>query len=126
MPITVRWDDPQQNIVRYDFIGMWTWSDYELAVQEAFRLMSSVDHPVYAIADFSASGPMPAGGFNNVRNAITRAPSNFQSIALVGTSLFIKSVVRVFAQVYRDLGQRMIVVDSEDDARAAFQASASD
>lgn len=62
MSITVSWDDDAQTILRWDFVGMWTWDELERELAATAQRMNDRPSPVSAICDLTCSGPLPATG----------------------------------------------------------------
>ncbi len=118
MPIQVAWDNDEQTVIRYDFQGSWSWSDYSQAVEEADRMMLSVDHTVDAIANLQHSRGLPTGAIHHVRRTITKAPPQLGVIVIAHPSLFVQAMTTAFNRVYPHLGERILLADTLDEARA--------
>ena len=60
MPVSISWDDEAKTIIRWDYVGKWTWAEVERASEEALALMNSAAYPICLIHDFSHSAGLPA------------------------------------------------------------------
>jgi hypothetical protein len=117
MPIHVDWDDAEQTIIRYTFSSPWTWNDYRAAIDRAWELAQSVDHPTDTITDMSNSRLWPEGLFTNIRKSVVEIPDTTQSVVLVGGGMFVEMSISVLRRVYRSPGARFLTAHSLDEAR---------
>ena len=53
MPIHVFWDNPEQNIVRQEFVGRWTSDEYVKNVLMMYDMIRVVPHKVHIIVDMT-------------------------------------------------------------------------
>jgi hypothetical protein len=117
MTVKASWDNETKTTIRYDFEGQWTWEEFRAAVQEAFALTRSVTHTVDTISNFPADTRLPANAFLQFRRAMADAPKNRGTTAIVSNTSFIKMMVSVFSKVNKQLGERLVIVSSLDEAR---------
>jgi hypothetical protein len=117
MGITVVWDNDEQTIMRYDFEGQWVWSEFFAATAEAFTLTRSVTQTVDSISNFKPGAALPSDALFQFRRAMATAPKNRGVTVIVGGSTLIKTMVIVFGKVNRQLGERLFLADTLDQAR---------
>jgi hypothetical protein len=122
MPITVTWDNDDQTAIRYDFDGRWTWSEFHRAANEAFALTRSVTQTVDSISYFKPGVTLPPDALFQFRHAMADAPSNRGTTVIVGGSAFIVMMVSIFSKLNKALGERLLVANSLDQARALLAA----
>lgn len=119
MGIQVDWFDAEQkNIVRYEFIGSWTWDELYNAVNQVNTLMASVDHTVYVIVDFRQGRGVPGGALTHMRSSTMRAADNWGGGVFLGINTFLQALVGTFIKVYPRLGERYQTADSIEHAIA--------
>lgn len=117
MSITVQWDNDDKTVIRYDFTGYWNWTEFREQAQTAFAMTRSVEHHVDTISNFLPGTHIPKDAFLHFRRVMTDAPPNRGVNVIVGASQFIRVLVTVFSRVYTQLGKRLILADSLEDAR---------
>lgn len=123
MPITIDWDSPDHHVIRYDFVGTWTWQEYHAAVQQVADLLANVAQPVAIIANFTESGPLPNDSIRNVRRALDNSPDNWSEVIVVGGGMFIRMMVSTFGRLYPAMGGRIHAVATLEAARAHVEAN---
>ncbi|MBZ0281837.1 MAG: hypothetical protein K8L97_13945 [Anaerolineae bacterium] len=107
MSVQADWFDPEQkNIIRYEFVGSWTWDDLYAAMNQVNTLMASVDHTVYIIIDFRQGRGVPGGALTHMRSSTMRAADNWGGGVFLGINTFLQALVSTFIKVYPRLGDR--------------------
>jgi hypothetical protein len=122
MGITVLWDNDEHTVIRYDFEGQWIWSEFFVATGDAFTLTRSVSHTVDSISNFMPGAALPSDALFQFRRAMATAPPNRGVTVIVGGSTLIKTMVIVFGKVNRQLGARLFLADTLDQARTLLSA----
>jgi hypothetical protein len=122
MSVTVQWDNDQKTIIRYDFVGYWDWADFREKAQEAFSMTRSVEHQVDTISNFLPTTHIPKDAFIHFRRVMTDAPKNRGVNVIVGASQFIRALVTIFSRIYQQLGNRLVLADSLEQARNLLQS----
>ena len=122
MGVNVLWDNDAHTAIRYDFEGQWTWSEFDAATKTAFELTRSVDHAVDSISNFRPGALIPSNALFQFRRAMVDAPKNRGITVIVGSSTFIKTLVSVFSRLNRSFGERLLLADTLDQARALLLA----
>jgi hypothetical protein len=121
MGVTVQWDDDAKTVIRYDFEGDWDWTEFGVKAQEAFAMTRSVEHKVDTISNFKPGAKVPQDAFFQFRRAMTKAPKNRGITVIVGATLFIRTLVTVFSRIYKQLGERLQLADSLEQAQTILQ-----
>lgn len=117
MSVQADWfDTEQKNIIRYEFVGSWTWDDFYTAMNHVNELMATVDHTVYIIIDFRQGRGVPGGALTHMRSNTLRAADNWGGGVFVGINGFLKAIVNTFVQVYPRLGNRYQTAESIEEA----------
>lgn len=84
MGISIGWDNEEKTIMRFEYVGEWTWESFYENIEAANHLMDTVNHPVVSIIDMSASNHLPFGAGVHIRNVIRMSQSHNNS----GISVF--------------------------------------
>ena len=114
MPVQVSWGNPQKTIIHAVFGEAWTLEEYHAMIDDIHKLVTSVDHTVHIISDFSANRVSPAKMLSAGRhvenrktpnsgiNIIVNAGSFLKAMAQVSMRLFLKDVKIAFADSLQD------------------------
>ncbi len=122
MGVNISWDNGEKTALRYDFKGRWTWEEFDAAALEAFAMTGSVTHTVDSISNFEIGATLPPNALFQFRRAMSKAPPNRGITVIVGGSLFIKTMVTTFSRLNKQLGERLQIADSLEQARALLAA----
>lgn len=115
MTVTVNWDDDTtKRIIRFDFVGLWTWQDYVKSVGISDALIASQNHVVDIIGDFSESKALPPNAFQHVKRAMVSAPSNWGVLVICGNNRVVNTMVTLFRQINREFGDRLYVAANRE------------
>jgi hypothetical protein len=119
MSISVVWDDADQTIICMGMSGRCTWSDIESALDERKRLLESVCHCVYTIADFSHGNIHPSVfDLPRAYRAVSDSPLNAGIAIIVGSSRVMRAMYRVFTSAYPGI-ERQYPIEFRDTLEAA-------
>jgi hypothetical protein len=119
--VTASWDNEEHTIIRYDFDLHWTWDEFNTAAAAAFAMTRSVEHTVDTISNFKPGQLLPPNALFQFRRAMANAPKNRGVNVIVSDSNFIGAMVATFSRFNKQLGERLLVVKTLDDARAALE-----
>jgi hypothetical protein len=117
MNITVSWDNKQKTVIRYDFEGRWTWEEFYSASSQAFAMTCTVKHRVDTISNFKHGSVLPPNALIQFRQVMLNAPKNRGINVIVAHNSFVATLVKIFSNLNKRLGERLAVVDSLDEAR---------
>lgn len=120
--IKVSWDNEAKTILRYDFQGRWTWEDFYAASAQAFAMTHSVQHRVDAISHFHHGSVLPANAMFHFRHAMVSAPANRGMNVIVGANAVVRTLIKMFSSINKQLAARLAIADSLDDARMLLAA----
>ncbi|MBN2472282.1 MAG: hypothetical protein JXN59_16275 [Anaerolineae bacterium] len=124
MPITISWDTEEKKAIRYDFVGEWTWPEFREAVQQTFALMDTVPHTVASIGNFTESGSLPSGAIFELKQVLSNTPPNSGVVVITRGSMFVNTIIQVFTKAYKDLGKKIAVTDTLEEAREIVEKNA--
>jgi hypothetical protein len=100
MSVTVRWHGENQRIIYYEFVGSWTWAEFEPAYDETIRMMDSVDHRIDFILDMLKVEHIPAGAIQRLKRAADFNHPNMGLAVYVGLHPMIVPLGRIFLKLY--------------------------
>lgn len=101
MPIDVKWANDAQNIVHLTFERGWTWEDLKQAIQQADKLIDSVEHTVHLLIDIRNGGiPNDFLGAAGDIFAQGEARANEGKRIVIGAGMFIRAAYRSLQAVY--------------------------
>jgi len=118
MPVQVSWDDAAQTIIRWEYVGKWTWNEVSSTFQQVNQMMRAVEHPVSIIHDLTQSTRMPGGALTQAYRFTSALPENWDISVVVGSGAFVESLLDIFRKVYAKLGDHYKNAPTLDEARA--------
>ena len=100
MSVSAGWDNDQQSVVLYDIKGVWTWLEFEAALQQSIILTFNVIHTVHEIYDMTYSQPFPENSMRFWQNAIRVMPENRGHLVFVGGGKNVASLLSVLGRAH--------------------------
>jgi hypothetical protein len=119
--VEIKWDNEQKTILRYVFIGDWTWDEYLERLNEGRTMMAEIDHPVCVLNDMQKMGKLPPNFASTAKSVISSRPKNTGLAIFLTSNAFFKVMYRVLAQLIPNVPTDYILVTQEADAYAKFQ-----
>jgi hypothetical protein len=120
MPIKVSWDNPEKTIVRYQFIGKWDGSDFEVAIEQAFTMTESVSHKVYVIMDMRKGKRAPDGLMLILKRKLAVLPYNRGMIAIADADKAMQTAVKMLMRINHKYNKRIVMVKDLAEARQSL------
>lgn len=114
--VTLAWDNEQKTILRYTFLGDWTWDEYLERLNEGRVLMAEVEHPVCVLNDMQRMGKLPPNFASTAKSVIASRPKNTGLAIFLTTNAFFKVMYRVLAQLIPNVPTGYILVTKEEEA----------
>jgi hypothetical protein len=115
--VEIRWDNEEKTILRYVFIGDWTWDDYLGCLNEGRKMMAEIEHPVCVLNDMQQMGKLQPNFASTAKSVISSRPKNTGlAIFLTSNTFFYKVMYRVLAQLIPNVPTEYILVNSEEAA----------
>lgn len=117
MPIIVNWDNPQQNIIRLDYVEpVLSWDEYDKAVDAAYELADGIDAMVDIIHN-TGKVNMPSGSaFPHIQRALRIAPPNVGVTVAIVDNTFVRSLLPIILGSLT--GNKIQFARSLDEARS--------
>lgn len=116
MPVTVEWFNDEHTMIRYEFIGRWSWEELHDAIEQVQAMIGGVSHRVDILIDLSQNQGIPSGALTQMRGGTLRANRNWGMGVFIGTGTFIRALLNTFTRVYPKMGERYATADTLDDA----------
>jgi hypothetical protein len=111
MGITVTWDNEDRTSLRLDFAGLWTWEEYDEAVDCAYFMIAQSVQKVDIITNLSRDTTLPGDdSLRHFQRALRQMPSNVGLTVTSGGNSFSRKVFSSF--------QRTLAAGSLGEARA--------
>lgn len=121
MTIKVIWDnDETKTILRYDFIGNWTWNEFYAASAEFHAELDRVNHKVDTIINLTGSTGMPGNVLSHAYSAFQNQHPNDTGLnVIVSKGMLIQILVNTFSRVYSNFTENFEIhlVSSLEEAR---------
>ena len=118
MPITIRQDDDDPNLLWQIFQGQWTVDEYVQSVDEINKAIKAHPKTVDVIADMTLSGSPPAKLLSVAGHLERATPDNRGTVVVVGSGLFVKTLLRVVESLTPRFSKDLYTADTVDDARS--------
>jgi hypothetical protein len=117
MGMSLAWDNEEKTVIRWEFDGEWTWSEYGKLKVVFDSMVSQVDHTVDVIADMSKSPTLPKSSLTQFKKYNRTTPPNRGLIVFVGTNTIVRIMAEALGNVFRGLSQYIAFSPSIDEAR---------
>ena len=118
MPITTRRDENDPNLLWQIFQGQWTVDEYVQSVDEITKIIKAHPETVDLIGDMTLSGSPPAKLLSVAGHLERATPDNRGTVVIVGSGLFIKTLLRVIENLTPRFSKNLYTADTVDEAYA--------
>lgn len=115
MGIHVRWDDAEQTILYCEFEAEWDLNDFHKMIDDMYAFMTSVNHPVYTINDYTKSKMPPRQWLSTGRHVQQRSSINSELSIVVGANTFVKVMLNVAQKLFLN-NMHIVTTDTVDEA----------
>jgi hypothetical protein len=113
MPVNVYWEDSEKTLLRYDFLGKWTWNDLYHALNKAQTMEMSVTNRVDVLLDMRHSITIPDSALTHIRNLVEKQPPNVGIFVVITQSKFITSLFEAAARLYQRVALYVFIASNE-------------
>jgi len=118
----VDWSNDEKSQITYSFDQNWTWSDFEIAVENGFSLIEGVDHQVHVIFDLSNTTDVPNGIMIYWRKMLKALPKNHGVLVIIAQQQKVRIAVELFLNINQRFANRVFLTESEQQAQALISA----
>jgi hypothetical protein len=120
MPVHFLWDDPEKTILRYEFIGKWTWEELYETIHASWDEVKQLDYIVDSIGDVSGTDGVPPSVITHVRSLSQNRPENTDLMVFVGANAYLNAIMQTFSQISQNILRRdinIVMAKTLDEAR---------
>lgn len=117
MPVDTAWDNPEQTIIRHDFISPWTWDQVYFATDQAWGMLDRSPHTVHIILNFLDQGKVPPGAFEHMRRIGSRRHPRLGAIVIINSNPVIISIGQILNRISPELTGGRQIAANLDSAR---------
>lgn len=121
MPIQFSWDNPEHTIVRYDFVGKWTWEELYETMHNSWDKVMQLPYVVDSISDFSQVHNVPPSAMTHLRSLSQNRPENTGMMVFVGANSYLTVMFQTFSKLFQTTLRREMNIQAAktlDEARA--------
>lgn len=115
MPVTVDTQYPTAILINYE--GAWTWQEYREAHQIVSELLDELTAPIDVITNVENS-KIPKDMLTGFRRDAMQWHANVRLVIVLGASVYIHTMYRLFVGVYPRTKRRVLLVRTLDEALA--------
>ena len=103
MTVSIQWDNDEHTIIRYKFEQGWGWTDLHTALDEAGKLVGTVEHEVDVIMDISTANLVPQGALSQINRAYRNPkPPNLGITVIIAHNTFLNAMVGMAKKIWGD------------------------
>ena|SRR5689334_12914000 len=121
MTIEVKWDNDEQIIIRWNFVGRWTEQELHEAIRQSNELVEAQDHTVNHIIDFSRAEGLPPNIISGAKNAINQMPKNLGQVVVLTEGRAI-NVMAEALQRFSWFSNKIHLAKNDAEAKAFIEA----
>ncbi len=115
MGINLAWDNESRTVLRIDFEGLWDWTAYNAAMDEAYTMIRTSNRIINVISNMPSNMALPPGlPLRHFQRAQQMMPDNLGVLMVVGGNWAARAMELVFRH-YRD--EKVVTADSLEEAR---------
>lgn len=118
MGITVKWDSSQQEVIRLDITGEWTWEEFYNAQDTMYSMMDvSPENWVDFILDMTRGNLMPKNILSHMRRVARSKHEKSRYMIVVGAGVFPQALFQVMEKITPKSTQAIALVKTLEEAR---------
>jgi hypothetical protein len=99
MPVDFAWNEPEQKIMHYTFVGKWSWDQVYDVFQASWAEAAQLDHIVDSISDMTQASSVPPSAMTHVRSLGQKRPLNTGVMIIVGANNYVRIAMQSFQQI---------------------------
>lgn len=122
MSIHVTWDNSEETILLWTFIGRWTWGEYDDALNQAAEMLDNVNHGVDFIYDAREMSILPPDLITQFKRRYLNKHRNTRQFLVVGVDSYLQLLWNTFTTLPYARHLRVLYFDTLDEARDFLRA----
>ena len=83
MSVNSSWSDDAKTLLHLQFSGQWNWDEYHSARNIANQLAEEINHPFFAVLDFTEAMGLPANMLSKFGKESQNPPPHRQGLVVV-------------------------------------------
>jgi hypothetical protein len=112
MSVQFSWDNPENTIVRYDFVGKWTWEELYETFYQSWDEIAKLPYTVDSISDFSRTSNAPPSVMTHVRKLSQNRPENTGIMVIVDANNFLSMMLQTFSKLLQSTLRRELNIQA--------------
>ncbi len=116
MSIELLWEDDAKTILRFNFVGSWTWDDYYPLHEKAEQMAAAMPHIVHSMVDLRQNRSVPTNVITHLTNIANRQASNAGLTVLITNNRFLQMIHNTGAKIDANYARYFQIVSSEEAA----------
>ena len=117
MAIQVNWGNREKDVVLVEFVGGWSWRDFEDAVDRSYLLTDSVVHQVDVIFDLRNSTELPHGALMYFKRMLGEWSDNRGILVLLSADMLVFDLIGSFYRMDPGYSSRIVLAKTMNEAR---------
>ncbi len=116
MPISVRWDNTEKTCIYYEFIGQWSWDEFDAVYADVYEMLDTVKHKVHAIVDLRNSHLLPQNTLTQMRRLTFQQHHNGGITIFITENKFAHTLFNILTGVLREAKRIFRIVHTPTEA----------
>lgn len=116
MPISVRWDNTEKTCIYYEFIGQWSWDEFDAVYADVYEMLDTVNHKVHAIVDLRNSHLLPQNTLTQMRRLTFQQHENGGITIFITENKFAHTLFNILTGVLREAKRIFRIVHAPAEA----------
>lgn len=116
MPISVRWDNTEKTCIYYEFIGQWSWDEFDAVYADVYEMLDTVKHKVHAIVDLRNSHLLPQNTLTQMRRLTFQQHENGGITIFITENNFAHTLFNILTGVLREAKRIFRIVRTPEEA----------
>ncbi len=122
MPIRIGWGNAEQTRVYVQFIGLWTWEEFDSALGDIRKQITMADADRLSILfNLADTRRVPDQSLTYLTELIGQWKPDGSLIVLVGMPFLLANVLKIIKQVFPRKFLHIHILETMDEAEALFQ-----
>lgn len=107
MSVFCDWAEDLPHVIIFQFVGLWTWSQFHEADAACYQWIQSAPKPVSLLLDFEKSTRLPPDSPREIRRLARRREDNLNLTVVVGVKPVLVVIGRVMARLFPKRARRV-------------------
>ncbi len=116
MSIELFWEDDAKTILRFNFVGGWTWDDYYPLHEQGNQMAQAIPHIVHSIVDLRQNRSVPTNTITHLTNIANRQIPNAGLKVIITNNRFLHILHSTGVKIDANYARYFQVVSCEEDA----------